>query len=49
MNKISNKDDLKIGIITASDPYDKRSWSGIFYRMSFSLKQEFSTVINLGV
>ncbi len=42
------KQDLNIGIITESDPDDKRSWSGIYYRMNSALKDEFSTVINLG-
>ncbi|MBP6756378.1 MAG: glycosyltransferase family 4 protein [Bacteroidia bacterium] len=43
-----NKQDLKVGIITSADPTDKRSWSGTFFRMSNALKDEFSTVINLG-
>lgn len=43
-----NKHNLKVGIITAADPNDKRSWSGIYYRMNKALNEEFSTVINLG-
>lgn len=43
-----DKQDLKVGIITAADPTDKRSWSGIYFRMNNALKEEFSTVVNLG-
>lgn len=43
-----NKQDLKVGIITAEDPTDKRSWSGIYYRMNKALSEEFSVVVNLG-
>jgi glycosyltransferase involved in cell wall biosynthesis len=39
---------LKIGIITAEDPADKKSWSGTYYRMSEALKNEFTTVVHLG-
>ncbi len=39
---------MKVGIITAADPTDKRSWSGTYFRMNNALKEEFSTVINLG-
>tara|TARA_A100000171_G_C2139299_1_gene153342 strand:+ start:6860 stop:8056 length:1197 start_codon:yes stop_codon:yes gene_type:complete len=44
----SRKSNLKVGIITALDPDDKRSWSGIYYRMSEALKNEFSLVTHLG-
>lgn len=42
------KENLKIGIITDIDPDNKRSWSGIYYKMSQALKNEFSNVIHLG-
>ncbi len=29
-----DKQNLKVGIITAADPADKRGWSGIYYRMN---------------
>ena len=43
-----DKQDLRVGIITAADPTDKRSWSGTYFRMNNALKEEFSTVVNLG-
>ncbi|ANW96060.1 hypothetical protein AXE80_07120 [Wenyingzhuangia fucanilytica] len=42
------KQDLNIGVITATDPNDKTSWSGTLFRMNNALKEEFSTVISLG-
>lgn len=39
---------LKIGIITASDPNDKRSWSGISFRMLKSLEEQGFGVEALG-
>ncbi len=42
------KSKLKIGLITASDPHDKRSWSGINSRMLDALQKEFETVVILG-
>ena len=42
------KSNLKIGLITASDPNDKRSWSGINARMLDALRNEFETVVVLG-
>ena len=43
-----DKQNVRVGIITATDPADKRSWSGTYYRMNKALNEEFSTVINLG-
>jgi glycosyltransferase involved in cell wall biosynthesis len=37
-----------IGFLTKPDPYDKRSWSGIYFRMLESLSNEFESVIPLG-
>ncbi|MFH6963158.1 glycosyltransferase family 4 protein [Flavobacterium plurextorum] len=37
-----------VGFITASDPNDKRSWSGIHYRMYKALLNEFDEVYVLG-
>ncbi len=39
---------MKIAFITASDPLDKRSWSGIYYRMLEALKYQFEEVAPLG-
>lgn len=38
----------KIAFVTAADPLDKRSWSGIYYRMYHALGSEFKEVIPLG-
>jgi len=38
----------KIAFLTSENPLDKRSWSGIYYRMFESLKNEFEEVIILG-
>jgi len=43
-----SSENLKVGVITSSDPNDKRSWSGTYYRMNRALKKEFSTVVSLG-
>ena len=43
MNKIK-----KIAFLTKEDPLDKRSWSGTYFRMLDSLKNEFDEVIPLG-
>ena len=42
------KSKIKIGLITALDPNDKRSWSGIHYSMLNALRNEFETVVPLG-
>ncbi|WP_288340691.1 glycosyltransferase family 4 protein [uncultured Roseivirga sp.] len=42
------KSNLRIGFITALDPEDKRSWSGIYYRMYQSLNEQFEEVNALG-
>lgn len=38
----------KIAFITATDPKDKRTWSGTYYRMYKALESEFEEVIPLG-
>lgn len=47
-NQNSVKSNLRIGFITALDPEDKRSWSGIYYRMYQALKEQFEEVNALG-
>ena len=42
------KENIIIGFVTASDPTDKKSWSGIHYRMWKALEDEFSDVVLLG-
>lgn len=42
------KSDLKIGFLTIPDPKDKTTWSGTYYRMYDSLRQEFAQVKCLG-
>jgi glycosyltransferase involved in cell wall biosynthesis len=37
-----------IAYLTATDPLDKRSWSGIYYRMLIALKDEFEEVTPIG-
>ena len=39
---------MRIGIITEHDPRDKRSWSGIYYRMIKALEEESLTIVHLG-
>ncbi|MDX1828376.1 MAG: glycosyltransferase family 4 protein [Lutibacter sp.] len=39
---------IKIGYVTASNPMDKKSWSGTHYKMFESLKNEFEEVYALG-
>ncbi len=43
-----NDKNLIVGIITAKDPEDKRSWSGAYFRMSEQIKNEFGNVVLLG-
>ncbi|UJP66000.1 glycosyltransferase family 4 protein [Mongoliitalea daihaiensis] len=43
-----SKSQLKVGFLTALDPLDKRSWSGIYFRMLQTLQEKFQTVIVLG-
>lgn len=38
----------KIAFVTADDPFDKRSWSGIHHRMLVALREEFDEVVPLG-
>ncbi|GHE53324.1 glycosyl transferase [Roseivirga thermotolerans] len=47
-NQNSLKSNLRIGFITALDPEDKRSWSGIYYRMYQALNEQFEEVNALG-
>ena len=42
------KEKLKIGFITATNPLDRRSSSGVHYRMFQALSQEFEEVVALG-
>lgn len=42
------KSRLKVGFLTALDPQDKRSWSGIHYRMMESLQTQFLEMVSLG-
>lgn len=42
------KENITIGFVTAEDPEDKKSWSGIYYRMKASLENEFHNVVPLG-
>lgn len=42
------KKQLKIGFLTNTDPMDKRSWSGIHYRMLRSLEDQGFYVVCLG-
>ena len=42
------KRNIKIGYLTAYDPKDKRSWSGIHYRMYTALEKEFPGIVLLG-
>ena len=39
---------IKIGFITTSDPNDKKSWSGTYYRMLKALEGKGFEVIALG-
>lgn len=43
-----SKQNLTVGVITATDPNDKRSWSGSHYYSNKALKDQFTSVINLG-
>jgi len=43
-----NDKNMIVGIITAKDPWDKRSWSGTYFRMSQQIKKEFGNVVLLG-
>lgn len=45
---MENKAQIKIGVVTSSDPNDKRVLSGTLYCMCQALKSEFSTVTFLG-
>jgi glycosyltransferase involved in cell wall biosynthesis len=42
------ENELKIGFITAEDPYDKRTWSGTPYQMIRALERQGLSVIVLG-
>lgn len=42
------KSNLTVGFLTATDPRDKKSWSGIHYRMYKALMEEFDHVVPLG-
>lgn len=39
---------IKIGLITATDPNDKQSWSGVHYRMLKALENQGFSVVILG-
>lgn len=41
-------DKISVAFLTSSDPNDKRSWSGIYFRMLDALKKEFGHVEALG-
>lgn len=43
-----SKSKIRVGFLTALDPKDKRSWSGIYFRMWQALQEEFETVKILG-
>lgn len=43
-----NKSTLRVGFLTALDPADKKSWSGIYNRMLEALQAEFTEVVPLG-
>jgi glycosyltransferase involved in cell wall biosynthesis len=42
------KSNIVIGFLTSENPLDKKSWSGVPYRMLNSLKHEFSKIVVLG-
>jgi glycosyltransferase involved in cell wall biosynthesis len=42
------KNSLRVAFLTSGDPLDKRSWSGINYRMLRALEEEFEEVHILG-
>lgn len=44
----SKKEKLRVGFLTSSNPLDKRSSSGVHFRMYQSLSQHFEEVIPLG-
>lgn len=46
--KLLYKKPHKIAYLTASNPLDKRSWSGIHYRMFTALEEQFEVVVPLG-
>ncbi|GHB40283.1 glycosyltransferase family 4 protein [Mongoliitalea lutea] len=43
-----SKSKIRVGFLTALDPNNKRSWSGIYFRMFQALQEEFNTVIAIG-
>ena len=45
---MKEKEELSVGYLTASDPLDKRSWSGIHHSMYQTLSNEFKVVHILG-
>lgn len=45
---MNNSKKLRVGFITESDPTDKRSWSGTYYRMVKSLEEQGFSVVCLG-
>lgn len=42
------KSTLKIAFVTSTDPNDKTSWSGIYYKMFTALKDQFEVVDAIG-
>ena len=46
-NNILNKN-IKIGFLTATDPNDRRSWSGTHYFLIKTIRSEFPNTISMG-
>ncbi len=42
-----NKEKIVVGFLASTDPENKKSFSGIYYRMLKALKYEFESVVQL--
>ncbi len=45
---MTNKENIKVGFLTATNPLDRRESSGVHFKMFHALKEEFEEVLILG-